>query len=121
MPHSQTAGAAPEEIAAFADSIVRNKQPLVRITAQGQEGNRAWVEYDCKTPVKSASLVFTRQGGVWQNRQWEARRALTNAGKQRVQAEVPVDAVAYFFQLTDDRGLMVSSPHQPEEEFPKNQ
>ena len=120
MPHSQAAGATPEEILAFADSVVRGRPPLIRVTAAGKIGSRAWVEYESRSRLTSSALVFTRESGAWQNRQWEKRPAMVNAERRFVYVDGPMDAVAWFFELTDERGLMVSSPHQLEEKFPVN-
>ncbi|XHR26681.1 MAG: alpha/beta hydrolase family protein [Chthoniobacteraceae bacterium] len=103
-------GESPEEIRAFADSIVKQTPPLARMTEQGHEGNRAWAEFAADVPLRSAELIFTRDTNRWQDRKWESQPgALTG---KRVNATLPADATVYFFNVTDERGLVISSEHQ---------
>ncbi|AHF93526.1 acetyl xylan esterase [Opitutaceae bacterium TAV5] len=113
MTHAHGApGENPEEIRAFADSIVNGGRPLVRITGQGREGPDAWVTWQSATPLRQARLNFTRTAtGRWQDRVWETLPAMIDITASRVSATLPADAAVYFFNLIDDRDLIVSSEH----------
>ena len=111
MPHGHGAGWAPAEIYAFADSIFKGGPPLIRITDHGRDGRQAWVAFDPKTPAAGAALNFTTDSGPWSARKWQSRPARIDAEATRASAEVPQSATAYFFALTDERGLLVSSEH----------
>lgn len=121
MKHAHGApGENPEEILAFADSIVRNGTPLARITNQGRESaaadgsTLAWVEWqqaasNAKASIRKAELNFTRTaGGRWQDRVWETIPGTLTA-ERRATATLPADATAYYFNLIDARDLIVSS------------
>jgi dienelactone hydrolase len=121
LEHSQSAGQAPEEIAAFADAILKDGKPLARITGQGRDGAAAWVEYESDVPLRSAALLVTRDEGKWQNRRWESLPAEIDAASRRIRATIPDDAVVYAFQLQDERGLVVSSDLRPEGAYAGNE
>lgn len=108
MTHNHSAGAAPEEIAAFADAVLKKKDPLARIL----EARQGVVTFRSRTPVVKAELNFTRDRGAWKERKWETVPAVLDAGRGRATADVPADATAYYFNLTDARGLVVSSEYE---------
>ncbi len=113
MPHGHGGpGESPEEISVFADSVVNDGIPLVRITDQGTENFRAWAEYWSETPIVSAALNYTCDSGVWQERHWESLPATIDPVQCRADALVPEDATSWFLNLTDSRNLIVSSGHQ---------
>ncbi|MCC6365828.1 MAG: prolyl oligopeptidase family serine peptidase [Bryobacterales bacterium] len=108
MPHGHPQGAKPEEIAAFAASILRHGVPLPRITATERDS----IRYNSRSTIVKAELNYTRDSGRWQDRKWETVAAQLDAGARRAAAQVPQGATAWFFNLTDDRGLVVSSEHK---------
>lgn len=103
------AGENPDEIRAFAEHVVNGGASLLRVGAQGREGDAAWVAYDSPRALVRAELNFSRASGRWQDRLWETAPATVSGG--RVSAALPADATAWFFNLIDDRGLIVSSEH----------
>lgn len=109
MPHGQGEGSAPKEIAAFADSILGNGTPLIRITGQGEENGVVWATFESESPVAKAELNVTRDTDRWQDRKWEMLPAQIQDGK--VTADLPADATVYYLNLTDERGLLVSTEH----------
>ncbi len=141
MVHGQGQGAAPEEIAAFADSIVRPSRasgssdggpPLARITGQGADGpksgpvpgNAAWVRFAAARPVVKAEFNFTRDSGLWKDRKWQTVAAELKAADgprpqswrgREVRATVPDGATAWYFNLIDERGLITSTEHEERE------
>ena len=102
-------GESPEEINAFAESIVSGGIPLARVISHGRDKNRAWVEVKSATPLTLTELVYTRDGGPWQNRLWETIPAEIDAAQRRIAALLPEGVTAYYFNLTDNRNLLVSS------------
>jgi len=109
MDHGQEQGAAPEEIRAMADHLLRGGPPLARVTGQGLDGRAAWATFRAGRPVVKARLEYTCDAGPWQPRKWQSVPADLAAGK--VAAALPQGATAWFFTLTDDAGLVVSTEH----------
>jgi hypothetical protein len=107
MRHSHQDGAAPEEIHAFANAILRKGRPLARVTAAGKDGDSAWAAYKSKGPVARAELNFTRDSGKWTERKWDTAPAQVAAG--RASAKLPADAKAWYLNLFDGEGRVVSS------------
>jgi dienelactone hydrolase len=112
MPHGQPEGQAPEEIRAFADSVAKGATPLAEVTGNGVEGGEAWVAFSSGRPVVRAELNFTEDDGPWQDRRWRTAPAGTDAAAGRASAPLPAGTTACFFNLIDDRGLIVSSEHE---------
>lgn len=109
MRHAHGPGEAPEEIHAYADQFLLGKAPLAQVTGQGRHGGRAWVSFDSAVPVKEAELNFTRNVGPWPRRKWESVNAAVERGKAT--ANIPGGTTVFYFNLIDDRGLIVSSEH----------
>jgi dienelactone hydrolase len=112
MTHSQEEGQAPAEIEAFADRIVKSGTPLASIVSQGQIAQDVWTKYRCVRPIVRAELVYTSDTGPWQSRAWSAVPAQLDSPKRMVRAVAPSGTTTYYFNIFDDRGLMVSSAHQ---------
>jgi len=112
MPHGHGgAGENPQEIQVFADSIVKQGQPLARIVAQVREGNDPWATYEGPRPIVKAELNATCDTGRWQDRKWVAAPAQVDAARHRVTATLPAAAKVYYFNLFDDRDCVVSTEH----------
>jgi dienelactone hydrolase len=106
MPHGHPPGAKPEEIFAFADSILRKGPRLARIGKQGFTDGTVWVKFAAPRPIAKAELAFTRDTGKWQDRKWETTPAELKGTKAT--ATVPADAKAFFLNLFDAEGRVVS-------------
>ncbi len=102
MKHSHPDGAIPEEIFAFADSFFKKATPLVRIAKSGDD----WVEFGGKRRVVKAELNFTKDEGKWQERKWESVGASVRG--RRASGVVPAGAKAWYLNLFDEAGLVVS-------------
>jgi cephalosporin-C deacetylase-like acetyl esterase len=112
MPHGHPQGAQPEEIFHFADSILRSGPEPVRVKNERTEGGRIRLTYQSRSPVVRAELAYTRDTGKWQDRRWEVVAADLESGK--VSATVPAGAQAYFLNLFDGAGRVVSGElHTP--------
>jgi hypothetical protein len=113
MPHGHGGpGERPEEIHAFADQITRSGKPLADIRAQGVKGRNAWVRYESLVPIKRAELTYTTDGGVWQDRRWLAIPAEIDDRRYEARASLPAGVTVYYFNLIDERGLLISSEHR---------
>lgn len=112
MPHNHDEGERPEEIQAFADHLLRSGAPLATVRNQGRKGQTAWVTYKAQTPVTKAELNYTSENGTWHERHWNTAAAELDPDKHTIRATVPMDATAYYFNLIDQRGLIVSSDWQ---------
>jgi hypothetical protein len=111
MPHGHGgAGENPEEIRVFADSQFKGAKPLSRITRSGRDGNTAWAEYDAQVPIVKAELNFTKDQGKWQDRKWES--SVLQCSGNRISAALPEGTRAYYFNLFEERGCLVSSEHE---------
>lgn len=110
MPHGHPPGAKPEEIFTFADAILRKGPGLARIRKQGRATNTAWLAFDAPRPIVKAELAFTRDSGKWQDRKWETVPATLR--DKRASAAVPSDAKAFYLNLFDAEGRVVSGEYQ---------
>jgi hypothetical protein len=111
MAHGHRPGWTPEEIYAFADSILRDGEPLPRVAGQGREGDQAWMTVESPAALHSAELLYTCDSDDWwPDRQWQVLPAQVEG--DRVSADLPEGTVAYFLNATDERGLLASGEHE---------
>ncbi len=120
LGHSQQIGQEQEEIFSFADSLCRDTPPLPGITGQGFGADRmAWVSWAPAADVAAVDLLLTSAAGAWQDRTWERMPATVTPAAHRAHAAVPPGTTAFFFNVHDGRGHVVSSRHveidQPED------
>jgi len=112
MPHGHgDAGEAPPEVFAFADSMLKQGEALVRITGQGRSGAAVWASHAAVRPLAKAELCWTADHGPWPARLWQAVAADTSV-KGLVTATLPAGCTVYYLNLFDDRGCVVSSEHE---------
>jgi len=111
MDHGHGSGWEPPEIYAFAKSKVGLADPMVTVGRPSHQKKMAWVRYEDsgRQQVVSAELLATSDEGAWHDRQWQKFPAQVKQGK--VNAKLPPRTTAYFFNLTDQRGLVVSSEY----------
>jgi len=113
MPHGHGgAGENPEEIHAFANSILCKKTPLPTITAQGHDDENAWIAFNPEANITGAELVYTKATGKWQDRLWESIPATVDHDANKATAAIPEGATVFYLNLTDERNLVVSSEHE---------
>jgi len=113
MPHAHGGpGENPEEIRAMADAVLKEGATLARITDCGRQGAKAWVTHESRTPVSRAELNYTTDSGKWQERDWQTTEATLDAQAGRASAALPENVTVYYFNLIDERNLVVSSAHE---------
>jgi dienelactone hydrolase len=112
MPHGQygVASDAPE-ILAFANSLVNSETPLAQLTDQSRGGDSAWVCYSSPHPIVSAEFNYTRDGGLWEQRAFITVPAKLDKAAKKASHEVVEGTTGYYFNLVDDRNLIVSSEY----------
>ncbi|MFD0713334.1 alpha/beta hydrolase family protein [Paenibacillus sp. GCM10027626] len=119
MPHNQEAAMEPPEIYAFADHIIRGEPPLARVVRHETdlENRRVIVEAESDVPITAAELYFMlnisdRLSPVWskeviqlpeQDQDQEPRYKLS------LETALPDKAKAYYINLIDERGYIVST------------
>jgi dienelactone hydrolase len=105
-------GENPGEIHAMADAVLKNGLPLPRIVGSHRDGTKASVNFESESPIRKAELNYTTDAGPWQNRHWITIPASLNAGNKQATAQIPANAKIYFFNIVDERNLVVSSEHE---------
>ncbi len=111
MPHGHGgAGENPEEIRVMADAILKGGVPLAKVVLGKREGANVSAVAESKTKIASAVLNYTLDGGEWQKREWKEAPANVNDGG--ISATLPEGAKVYYFNVTDERGLISSSEHE---------
>ncbi len=105
-------GENPLEIHAMADALLRGGTGLARITKRGREGLNAWVEFESRSPILRAELNYTTDTGPWQTRSWKIIPANLDTKAKRASVVLSKEATVYFFNIVDERNLVVSSEHE---------
>ncbi len=103
-------GEHPEEIRAMADAILKDGAPLARVTSTGRHGREVWTTFTSEAPIVKAELNYTTDTGKWQDRNWQTIPARLDLGK--ASAVLPEEVSVYYFNLIDERDLVVSSEHE---------
>ena len=113
MGHGHYPDGDPKEITAFANSIFFKQEPLAKVTGQGSDEKSAWIGFSDSPgqPVVRADLNYTSDKGDWVNRRWMTVPAALDAAGQKASANLPKNVTAYYFNVIDGRGCIVSSPH----------
>jgi hypothetical protein len=107
MPHGHAPGWKPPELYAFADSVVKSAAPLPRMRRPVLENGTARVRVESDTRLAQAELCCTPDTGEWNKRVWKSTAATIENG--RVEARLPGEARVFFFNVTDEHGLLSSS------------
>ena len=109
MRHGHYPGWEPEEIYAFAKSVVQDGNPLIAFEVPEIQEDQARVAFSgTESPVR-ARLHFTRDTGIWNKRNWEETPVPVSGST--ITASIPEGTTALFFTATDRRELMTSSEY----------
>ena len=104
------------EVDAFIDSVVKGGDPLPKLGALQQDGDRISTVFEAKSALKGAQLNYATASGAWQTREWKAVPARIENGK--IEAMLPAERpLVFYIGATDSRGLEVSTDHL---ELPEN-
>jgi dienelactone hydrolase len=106
MKHGHGPGWNPEEPYVFADSVIKGKQPLTRVFNLKQAAGNLSVDYQGKD-LQAAKIYYTEDTVSWPKRKWQAQ--IVNVTPNTLKVQLPIGAVAAYFELTDKRNLTVSS------------
>jgi dienelactone hydrolase len=108
MPHCHFPDGDPKEIQVFADSLLKGMSPLLTISKCGARKNEAEVAWSATVRVRDAELVYTLDSTNWIDRVWQVAPAKIR-GNSSASARIPDGAIAWFFNLRDERDCVVSS------------
>lgn len=113
LGHSHPLGWQPPEIAVFADSIVCGGEPLLRLSEPSETEQSVTLGYSGNSSAARADLWFTRDTGIWPERQWQSESCSVDSLSRIVHAILPSDTAAYLIVVFDERGYAVSTPAVP--------
>ncbi len=105
-------GENPGEIHAMANALLKGGAGLARITRSHREGMNARIAFESQAPIIKAELNFTADTGQWQQRKWKTIPASLDAKAGKASALLPREAAVYYFNIIDERALVVSSEHE---------
>jgi len=108
MPHGHN-GFISDEAVAFADGIINSTAFLPEIGKVERTGNQVSVKIFGNKEIVKAELCCTLYGGKRSNRIWESVPALVSG--ETVTAVLPENTTAFYFNITNERRLMVSSEY----------
>lgn len=122
MRHGHPSGWNPDEVPeiyAFADHILQGKNPgLGRITRQ-PSGRKVDLVFESKTPIKEATVHYLNEKLTYRRRNEKAKHASpgpwlkmpasVDVLNNTVQAQLPGSCLAYYVNLKDSRGHLISS------------
>ena len=91
-----------------APSVESAMPPLATVQAQRQRGELVWLSYTAQIPIAKVDFNYTTDHGEWKERHWTTVAA-ESQGQYKFRATLPPGVTAYYFNLTDEHGLVVSS------------
>ena len=112
MRHGHAPGWSAPEPAVVADSHFRKAPPLAKITGQGRLGSKVWATFQAGAAIVKAELCFTKSVGEWPKRKWAVASARLESKATKAVADLPEGTTVYFMNVIDDRGCVVSTPHE---------
>lgn len=111
MKHGGPPAGDPPEVSAFADSVVRGGESLVKATDTRREGDEVVADFASPRPLSKSDLVYTTDTeSPWEERVWQSTPA--DVEKDSVKALLPPGARLYYIALQDDRGLITTTDYE---------
>ncbi len=110
MPHGHEVGWAPSEIGWYVDSVlgVNGEKPLPVCSEPTLKDGKVIATVQSALPIKTAVLNYAQPGEAIHKREWITVPAIVENGAVTAPAP-PADSDMWFFNVTDERGAMVSS------------
>ena len=111
MPHSGADGENPEEIHAFADSMVNGGTKLPRVLTVTRKDASVTASFAPNDRLTKAEIVYTRDTGKWSSRLWETQTAkFIHNGKQiKVTGILPPGTTTWYIRVENERKLNVTT------------
>ncbi|OZB95035.1 S9 family peptidase [Paenibacillus sp. XY044] len=110
LGHSHANGWKRKEIYAFADQIALGKQTLTKLVHMEEEEGWLHVKYDAVVDVNDAKIYYAVERSDWFSVEWFSLSAYVQGSTQWIRARIPLDSQAYFLQIIDARGCVMSTP-----------
>ncbi|UKS28672.1 acetylxylan esterase [Paenibacillus sp. HWE-109] len=110
LRHSHAAGWKPLEIYAFADHLTKGSEALAQIVAQEVSGNQLSIQFTSEIPIVKAELRYALNTSNWFEVEWLVKEAHLDRDAREIRADLEAVTSAYFVQITDQRGCIVSTP-----------
>lgn len=107
MVHGHKPGWKPQEIYAFTNSVVKNQEALPFLEKPKVKRNKIMVKFKSDQKLEKATLLYTKDAGIWNKRKWNEVPATLK--KKKVIANIPEGASTVYIAVTDVQGLMVTS------------
>ncbi|MFI4910091.1 MAG: prolyl oligopeptidase family serine peptidase [Sedimentisphaeraceae bacterium JB056] len=107
--HSHQVAWRTEEVYAFADSVVKGLPRLTKVLDCGRDNRDVWCDFESTNKIVLAELLYCKDVNDLGNAEWEKKEANINYVNQKIECVLPKNVEGYFFNLTDSRGLIVSS------------
>jgi cephalosporin-C deacetylase-like acetyl esterase len=105
LKHGHQPGWMPEEIYAFADSMVKGGPKLPRFDGQTRDGRNVSAKVHHAGEGSNAELYYLTETCDWPTASWKNQKAIFETSSGQVRALIPNETKYYFLRLTDDRGL----------------
>lgn len=112
MLHGQEHAVRPAEIYAFADSVVSGGTPLARIVGheRSADNKRANVRVESAEPIVRIELYYTKSLSNRAKPEWVKQDiAVGSKADRQFAVDLPGDAKAYYINLIDAKGYVVST------------
>jgi dienelactone hydrolase len=99
------------EVDTFVDQALRGGQPLPVVQPMRLRDGMATATFHSPVPLKKAELNYTTDTGEWQKRRWQSIAAELRGDS--ISAPLPAARpLVWYFDVTDERGLRVSTEHE---------
>ncbi len=116
MVHGHEQGYAPAELYAFADSIFKGSPGLVKVLEVSRKDKGVFINYELPhngdAKVVWGELIYTTETNKWLDRRWQIEPVELVSGKLQVKTALPEGTIAWYVNLIDSRGLLVSADPQ---------
>lgn len=98
----------------FVDAVLKpgpESPPLAHLKDMQRVADRVTARFESARPIVKAELLYTTDTSAWPNRTWQISPMQLDEGE--CSGTLPTSApLAYFVNLTDDRGAVVSSAYE---------